>query len=98
LGYEINQFGKDEKNKQIAIEISKDIIKFLDGFKLKNFYIEPIVCFTNKNVSVANMVLSNEELFLEELVIKISKDPFRMNFTTFNKCATLLSEYSAESS
>jgi len=84
--------------KQMSIQLTKNLIEYLGENGLNKFYIEPLICFINKKVSIINIVLTDEDLFLEELLTKISNENVKLDYTTINKCAALLSEYSAESS
>ncbi|MCL2116020.1 MAG: NERD domain-containing protein [Methanobrevibacter sp.] len=92
------KFEDNNDVKQKSIQLTKNLIEYLGENGLNKFYIEPLVCFINKKVSIINIVLTDEDLFLEELLTKISNEKTKLDYTTLNKCATLLSEYSAESS
>ncbi|MDR2967073.1 MAG: NERD domain-containing protein [Methanobacteriaceae archaeon] len=95
---EKTKFEDNNEVKQKSIQLTKNLIEYLGKNGLNDFYIEPLICFINKQVSIINIVLSDEDLFLEELLTKISNENKKLDYTTLNKCATLLSEYSAESS
>ena len=93
-----NKFDDNTEEKQKSIQLSKNLIEYLGENGLNKFYIEPLICFINKKVSIINIVLTDEDLFLEELLTKISNENVKLDYTTINKCAALLAEYSAESS
>jgi len=91
------KFEDNDKIKQKSIKLTKNLIEYLDENDFNRFYIEPLTCFINKKVAIINIVLTDEDLFLEELLTRISHEKTILDYTTLNKCATLLSEYSAES-
>lgn len=92
------KFKHNNKIKQKSIQLSEKLIDFLNENGLINFYVEPLVGFVNKDVAVINMPLTDEDLFLDELLYKIIHGPRQLDDKTTHKVAVLLSQYSTECS
>ncbi len=92
------KFSKDDGIKQKSLALGEDLINFLNDNDIKNCFVEPLVGFINKNVVVINMPLTDEDLFIDELLNTIQTTTIKLNSETINKCAVLLSKYSADCS
>jgi len=108
-GYEDNQtrfqFGNEEIHfldnsaiKHKALELSEDLAIFLDRNGLSGIYIEPLLGFINNNIAVLNVILTNEDLFMDELFNKMIYGRRRLDNLTIAKISKLLSLYSADCS
>ncbi|MEA4956263.1 hypothetical protein SDC9_03652 [bioreactor metagenome] len=93
-----NKFPHNNKIKQKSIHLSEELIDFLNESGLKDFYVEPLVGFVNKEVAVINMPLTDEDLFMDELLQKIVHGKRQLDDKTTHKVAVLLSQYSTECS
>ena len=92
------KFSQDNKIKQKALTLGEDLINFLNDNNIKNCFVEPLVGFINNEVVVINMPLTDEDLFMEELLNKIKTSTIKLDQETIDKCAVLLSKYSADCS
>ena len=92
------KFSQDDKIKQKALTLGEDLINFLNDNNIKNCFVEPLVGFINNEVVVINMPLTDEDLFIEELLYKIKNSTIKLDQETIDKCAVLLSKYSADCS
>ena len=92
------KFSQDNKIKQKALSLGEDLINFLNDNNIKNCFVEPLVGFINNEVVVINMPLTDEDLFIEELLNKIKTGTIKLDQETIDKCAVLLSKYSADCS
>ena len=92
------KFSQDNKIKQKALSLGEDLINFLNDNNIKNCFVEPLVGFINNEVVVINMPLTDEDLFIEELLNTIQNTTIKLNSETIDKCAVLLSKYSADCS
>ena len=92
------KFSKDNKIKQKALLLGEDLINFLNDNNIKNCFVEPLVGFINNEVVVINMPLTDEDLFIDELINQIKNSSVKLNQETIDKCAVLLSKYSADCS
>ena len=92
------KFSQDNKIKQKALSLGEDLINFLNDNNIKNCFVEPLVGFINNEVVVINMPLTDEDLFIEELLNKIKASTIKLDQETIDKCAVLLSKYSADCS
>ncbi|MCL2687494.1 MAG: hypothetical protein FWE58_03055 [Methanobrevibacter sp.] len=92
------EFDHNNKIKQKAIHLSEDLVTFLGENGFDNCYTEPLVGFVNNEVAVINMPLTDEDLFLDELLYKIVHGPKRLDDITTHRVAVLLSQYSTECS
>ena len=92
------KFSQDDKIKQKALSLGEDLINFLNDNNIKNCFVEPLVGFINNEVVVINMPLTDEDLFIEELLNKITTSTIKLDQVTIDKCAVLLSKYSADCS
>ena len=108
-GYDDNQtrfqFGNEEihfvhnsKVKRKALELNEDLAIFLDRNGLSGIYIEPLLGFINNDLAILNVILTNEDLFMDELLHKIIYSQKRLDEQTIEKIALLLSHYSANCS
>ena len=59
---------------------------------------EPLVGFINDEVVVINMPLTDEDLFIDELLNTIRNSTIKLDSETIDKCAVLISRYSADCS
>jgi hypothetical protein len=89
------KFDNNSKIKHKAIRFSEDLINFLNENGL-NANVEPLVGFVNKDVAIINMPLTDEDLFLEELLMMIAHGENKLDDSLIHKIAILLSQYSAE--
>ena len=92
------KFSQDNKIKQKALSLGEDLINFLNENNIKNCFVEPLVGFINNEVVVINMPLTDEDLFIEELINQIKTSTVKLDQETIDKCAVLLSKYSADCS
>ncbi|MBQ8016624.1 MAG: NERD domain-containing protein [Methanobrevibacter sp.] len=92
------KFSQDDKIKQKALSLGEDLINFLNDNNIRNCFVEPLVGFINNEVVVINMPLTDEDLFIEELLNKIKTSTIKLDQETIDKCAVLLSKYSADCS
>ncbi|WP_458453579.1 NERD domain-containing protein [Methanobrevibacter sp.] len=92
------KFSQDDKIKQKALSLGEDLINFLNDNNIKNCFVEPLVGFINNEVVVINMPLTDEDLFIEELLNQIKTSTIKLDQETIDKCAVLLSHYSADCS
>lgn len=98
--YTIKQrsFSKDDKIKQESLSLGENLINFLNDNGIRNCFVEPLVGFVNENVVVINMPLTDEDLFIDELLHRIQYGSAKLNAETIDKCAVLLSKYAADCS
>lgn len=92
------KFSQDNAIKQKALTLGEDLINFLNENNIKNCFVEPLVGFINNEVVVINMPLTDEDLFIEELLNTIQSTTIKLDSETIDKCAVLLSRYSADCS
>ena len=92
------KFSQDNKIKQKSLALGEDLINFLNDNNIKNCFVEPLVGFINNEVVVINMPLTDEDLFIEELLNKIKTGTIKLDQETIDKCAVLISKYSADCS
>ena len=92
------KFSQDNKVKQKALSLGEDLINFLNDNNIKNCFVEPLVGFINNEVVVINMPLTDEDLFIEELLNKIRTATVKLDSETIDKCAVLINKYAADCS
>ena len=92
------KFSQDNKVKQKALTLGEDLINFLNDNNIRNCFVEPLVGFINNEVVVINMPLTDEDLFIEELLNKIETSTIKLDSETIDKCAVLINKYSADCS
>ena len=92
------KFSQDNKVKQKALSLGEDLINFLNDNNIKNCFVEPLVGFINNEVVVINMPLTDEDLFIEELLNKIKTATIKLDSETIDKCAVLINRYAADCS
>ena len=92
------KFSQDNKIKQKALSLGEDLINFLNENNIPNCFVEPLVGFINNEVVVINMPLTDEDLFIEELLNKIQTGTVKLDSETIDKCAVLINNYSADCS
>lgn len=92
------KFSQDNKIKQKSLSLGEDLINFLNDNNIKNCFVEPLVGFINNEVVVINMPLTDEDLFIEELLHKIVTSTIKLDSETIDKCAVLINKYSADCS
>ena len=92
------KFSQDNKIKQKALSLGEELINFLNDNNIKNCFVEPLVGFINNEVVVINMPLTDEDLFIEELLNKIQTGTIKLDSETIDKCAVLINRYSADCS
>ena len=92
------KFDHDNKIKQKAIHLTEELINFLNENGLYVSYVEPLVGFVNNDVAVINMPLTDEDLFLNELLQDIIHGKRQLDDKTTHRVAVLLSQYSTECS
>lgn len=93
-----NKFPKDNKIKQETLKLGENLINFLSDNGIPNCFVEPLVGFVNDNVVVINMPLTDEDLFIDELIHKIKYGSVKLDSETIDKCAVLLSKFAADCS
>ncbi|MDO5850568.1 MAG: hypothetical protein Q4P14_05070 [Methanobacteriaceae archaeon] len=94
FGNEEIQFDYNNKIKHKSLTLNEDLAIFLDKNGLSGIYIEPLIGFINNDVAIINVVLTNEDLFMEELLYKITNGPRRLDNLEIVKIVRLLSRYS----
>ena len=92
------KFSKDNDIKQKALTLGEDLINFLNDNDIKNCFVEPLVGFVNNDVVVINMPLTDEDLFIDELLNQIQNTVTKLDPLTIDKCAVLINRYSADCS
>ena len=92
------KFSQDNKIKQKSLMLGENLINFLNENNIRHCFVEPLVGFINHEVVVINTPLTDEDLFMEELLHKIQYGPTKLNSETIDKCAVLLNKYSADCS
>ncbi|WP_407454543.1 NERD domain-containing protein [Methanobrevibacter sp.] len=92
------KFSQDNKIKQKALSLGEDLINFLNDNDIKNCFVEPLVGFINNEVVVINLPLTDEDLFIEELLNKIQTTTIKLDSETIDKCAVLINRYAADCS
>ena len=92
------KFSQDNAIKQKALTLGEDLINFLNENNIRNCFVEPLVGFINNEVVVINMPLTDEDLFIDELLNTIQNSTIKLNSETIDKCAVLLSKYSTDCS
>ena len=92
------KFSKDDKIKQKSLSLGEDLINFLNDNNIPNCFVEPLVGFINNEVVVINMPLTDEDLFIDELLNKIKTGTVKLDQVTIDKCAVLINKYSADCS
>ena len=92
------KFSQDDKIKQKSLTLGENLINFLNENNIKHCFVEPLVGFINHEVVVINTPLTDEDLFIEELLHKIEYGSVKLNSETIDKCAVLLNKYSADCS
>lgn len=94
----LSKFPQDNNVKQKALTLGENLINFLNENGIISCFVEPLVGFVNNEVVVINMPLTDEDLFIDELLHKIEYGPVKLDKETIDKCAVLLSKYSADCS
>lgn len=92
------KFESNNKIKQKCLKLTNNLNGFLTENGFNNCPLEPMVGFVNREVAVINIPLEDQDLFINELLLKITRDPILLDQTTVNKCAILLSQYSTKCS
>lgn len=92
------EFSKDNKVKQKALLLGESLINFLNLNNINNCFVEPLVGFVNNEVVVINTPLTDEDLFIDELLYKIKYGTVKLDSETIDKCAVLINKYSADCS
>lgn len=92
------KFSQDNEIKQKSLLLGEDLINFLNDNNIKNCFVEPLIGFINNEVVVINMPLTDEDLFIEELLYKIQNSTIKLDSETIDKCAVLINQYSADCS
>ena len=91
-------FSQNNSIKQKILALSEDLINFLNENNIPTSFVEPLVGFVNDDVVVINMPLTDEDLFIGELLNIIQNSSNKLSPEIINKCAVLLSKYSADCS
>lgn len=78
--------------------MSEILIDFLNENNIETCFVEPLVGFVNNDIVVINSPLTDEDLFIEELMHTIQTDTIKLDSDMVDKCAVLLSKYSADCS
>ena len=98
FGNEEIHFVNNSQIKRKALELNEDLAIFLDNKGFSGIYIEPLIGFVNDDLAILNVILTNEDLFIDELFNKMIRGPKRIDELTVAKIARLLSYYSADCS
>lgn len=94
----LTKFPQDNQIKQKALTLGENLINFLNENGISSCFVEPLVGFVNNEVVVINMPLTDEDLFIDELLHKIEYGTIKLDKETIDKCAVLLSKYAADCS
>ncbi|MGL4669465.1 MAG: hypothetical protein ACRCVG_02550 [Methanobacteriaceae archaeon] len=92
------KFDTNNKIKQKSILLSIRVAEFLEFNKMSDIYIEPFIGFANDNIAIINSPLNDEDLFINELLDRISQGPVKINSDDVNRCAVILSNYAVKCS
>ncbi|MBO7210430.1 MAG: NERD domain-containing protein, partial [Methanobrevibacter sp.] len=84
--------------KRKALELNEDLAIFLDNKGFSGIYIEPLIGFVKDDLAILNVILTNEDLFIDELFNRMIRGQRRIDELTVAKIARLLSYYSADCS
>ena len=98
FGNEEIHFVDNSQIKRKALELNEDLAVFLDQKGFSGIYIEPLIGFVNDDLAILNVILTNEDLFIDELFNKMIRGQKRIDGLTVAKIARLLSYYSADCS
>ena len=98
FGNEEIHFVNNSQIKRKALELNEDLAIFLDSKGFSGIYIEPLIGFVNDDLAILNVILTNEDLFIDELFNKMIRGQKRIDELTVAKIARLLSYYSADCS
>lgn len=98
FGNEEIHFVDNSQIKRKALALNEDLAIFLDSKGFSGIYIEPLIGFVNDDLAILNVILTNEDLFIDELFNKMIRGQKRIDELTVAKIARLLSYYSADCS
>ena len=98
FGNEEIHFVNNSQIKRKALELNEDLAIFLDNKGFSGIYIEPLIGFVNDDLAILNVILTNEDLFIDELFNRMIRGQKRIDELTVAKIARLLSYYSADCS
>ena len=98
FGNEEIHFVNNSQIKRKALELNEELAIFLDSKGFSGIYIEPLIGFVNDDLAILNVILTNEDLFIDELFNKMIRGQRRIDELTVAKIARLLSYYSADCS
>ncbi len=98
FGNEEIHFVDNSQIKRKALELNEDLAIFFDSKGFSGIYIEPLIGFVNDDLAILNVILTNEDLFIDELFNKMIRGQKRIDELTVAKIARLLSYYSADCS
>ncbi len=98
FGNEEIHFVNNSQIKRKALELNEDLAIFLDNKGFSGIYIEPLIGFVNDDLAILNVILTNEDLFIDELFNRMIRGQRRIDELTVAKIARLLSYYSADCS
>ena len=93
-----SNFTRNRGIKQKSLILSEILIDFLNENNIETCFVEPLVGFVNNDIVVINSPLTDEDLFIEELMHTIQTDTVKLDSDMVDKCAVLLSKYSADCS
>ena len=71
FGNEEIHFVDNSQIKRKALELNEDLAIFLDSKGFSGIYIEPLIGFVNDDLAILNVILTNEDLFIDELFNKM---------------------------
>lgn len=94
----LSTFQQDNKIKQEALKLGENLMNFLNSNGIRNCFVEPLVGFVNADVVVINMPLTDEDLFIDELIHQIQYGSVKLDSETIDKCAILVSRYAVDCS
>ena len=98
FGNEEIHFVNNSQIKRKALELNEDLAIFLDNKGFSGIYIEPLIGFVNDDLAILNVILTNEDLFIDELFNRMIRGQKRIDELTVAKIARFLSYYSADCS
>ena len=79
FGNEEIHFVDNSQIKRKALELNEDLAIFLDNKGFSGIYIEPLIGFVNDDLAILNVILTNEDLFIDELFNRMIRGQKRID-------------------
>ena len=90
------EFENNSKIKRKSIELSEELLEYLENCNITNLDVYPLVAFVNKKIAVINNPLSDKNLFLDELLIYITNQEEIIDNSTSLRSTVILSNFSTK--